>query len=344
MNEWKKKGINEWINIHFLSLDTFFTSTHSPVEQSYCRFSIVNFVIISNQPDWKCTIRTNTPAPLRCYYCFYFYYYHYCSYCCYCTNAILPHTFRQSFTLLILVRGEIFLLLNQPLFQLCLTSAQVTYLCFELLPNCTHSVAHLVLHGMHLSREVSSNLAHVSLQFYTYVTFSASCPVPSAHISVFNSAVVALNSLLSSLNWSIITCNAERILNQYSLYPTSWQQMSPDGLFFQSRITMFIRLLPPAPLAVTINTTHSPLCLPHRTSPPKSHLTIPITHAQSCSLFSDRLHSHTTPVPTRLLCPFFLVPSRFVARTLWRQDVTTYARSHAARSNSPMLQYLKIRG
>ena len=67
-------------------------------------------------------------------------------------------------------RGDIFLLLIQPLFQLCLTNAQVTYLCFEPLPNCTHTVAHLVLYGMHLSHEVSSNLAHVRLQFCTYVT------------------------------------------------------------------------------------------------------------------------------------------------------------------------------
>jgi hypothetical protein len=45
---------------------------------------------------------------------------------------------------------------------------------------------------------------------------NASCPVPSAHMSIFNYAVVVLISLFSSFNWSIINCSAASILDQYS--------------------------------------------------------------------------------------------------------------------------------
>jgi len=48
------------MNIFFFSLDIFFTSTHAHVERGYFGFSFANYVIISNYPDWQCTIRTNT--------------------------------------------------------------------------------------------------------------------------------------------------------------------------------------------------------------------------------------------------------------------------------------------
>ena len=59
MDEWMSEWMNEWMNEHLLSKPWhIFTSIHSPVEQSYCRFSIVNYVIISTHPNWQCTIRT----------------------------------------------------------------------------------------------------------------------------------------------------------------------------------------------------------------------------------------------------------------------------------------------
>ena len=50
-----------------------------------------------------------------------------------------------------------------------LPSSQITYLCFELLPDYVVAVDHLVLHGVHLSYEVSSYFAHVRFYFRTYV-------------------------------------------------------------------------------------------------------------------------------------------------------------------------------
>jgi len=107
---------------------------------------------------------------------------------------------------------------------------------------------------------------------------------------------------------------------------------------------MFIRLLLPVLRAVTINTTRSLLCLPHRTSTAKIHLTtLNHTHALSLLFVSGRLHSHSPPF--LLDCPappppFFLVLSRFVALAFCRPVVMNLAGSHAARSNSVMLQYI----
>ena len=50
-----------------------------------------------------------------------------------------------------------------------LLSSQITYLCFELLPDYAHAGDHFVLHGMHLSYEVSPHFAHVRFYFRTYV-------------------------------------------------------------------------------------------------------------------------------------------------------------------------------
>jgi len=58
-----------------------------------------------------------------------------------------------------------------------LLGQHVTCLCFKLLPDYTHAIAHLVLHGMPLSNEVISLFAHVRLYFSTYITlqFPLSC-------------------------------------------------------------------------------------------------------------------------------------------------------------------------
>jgi len=50
---------------------------------------------------------------------------------------------------------------------------------------------------------------------------------------------------------------------------------------FHSWIIMFIRLLLPVPCAVTINNPRLPLCLPHRPSTAKIHLTTLITRTHS---------------------------------------------------------------
>ena len=78
---------------------------------------------------------------------------------------------------------------------------------------------------------------------------------------------------------------------------------------------MFIRLLPQVLRAVIINTNGSPLV--SRTVPqpqnPLHHTSYIYTHARTHThthtishLFSGRLYAHTTPVLTRLPCPFFL--------------------------------------
>jgi len=67
------------------------------------------------------------------------------------------------------------LLLIKPLFELCLASAQFTYLCYELLPGYAHAIAHLVLHGMYLIYEVTSYFAHVILYFRTYAFLQVFC-------------------------------------------------------------------------------------------------------------------------------------------------------------------------
>ena len=77
--------------------------------------------------------------------------------------------------------------------------------------------------------------------------------------------------------------------------------------------------------------------------PPRIHLTT-LNHTRTltglCSpvALAHCSHSHTTPL---LVLSFFLyiVLSHFIARAFWRQDVTTFAGSHAARSNSVMLHY-----
>ena len=129
------------------------------------------------------------------------------------------------------------MLLIKPLSQFCMHSAHVTYLCFKLLPDCTHAIAHPVLHGIHLSHKVRSYFAYVRFYLHTYVTlqfcvggiislFSTSFPVQIALISLFSSVVVVLLSLFStsclvpgalislfiSLSWSVINCSTETIL------------------------------------------------------------------------------------------------------------------------------------
>jgi hypothetical protein len=118
--------------------------------------------------------------------------------------------------------------------------------------------------------------------------------------------LVSINSLYSSLNWSIISCKDESIFYQYYLYSTSWHQMSLDGLFLSLWIVMYIRLLLPPFRAVSINTTCTPCYHPHRTSTAQ----IPPHHTEShtrndflCSWSLALTHSR---VPTRLSCPFFV--------------------------------------
>ena len=123
--------------------------------------------------------------------------------------------------------------------------------------------------------------------------------------------------------------------------------MSPDGLFLSlTNNNVYCLLLLPIPRAVTINTTHLPLCLPHRPSTATIHLTTMNPMHTLPALFHPVACTHTL-LQFPLECPafFFLkkrkVLSCVVAQAFRRQDVMNLAGSHASRSNSVMLQYFQ---